>query len=257
MGRPVTNKHRIGEINVNNFGSIIKISNYRSSDDIDVYFPEYDWTNKRATYQSFTKGQVKCPYEPRIYNVGYIGEGVRDVNDIKTRRCYNTWLHMLERCYSDRYHEEKPSYINCEVCNEWHNFQNFHKWYFENIYEIEGEVIHLDKDIICKGNKIYSPETCIFVPQYINSLLINSTSARGNLPVGVKYDERCGKYQARSNNGKNKKVSLGYYSTVQEAFNAYKIYKENHIKDTADLYKNKIPKKLYDALYSYVIEIDD
>lgn len=77
---------------------------------------------------------------------------------------------MLERCYSARYQERKPTYKGCSVCDEWLNYQNFAKWYDDNYYEIKGEIMCLDKDILVKGNKIYSPENCVFVPNYINVL---------------------------------------------------------------------------------------
>jgi hypothetical protein len=253
MARPVVN--RVGEECVNNFGSKTIITEYRRIDDIDVYFPEYDWTLKHTRYQAFQNGQVKCPYEPRHYGVGYIGEGIYDAQNYK--RCYNTWIHMLSRCYSDIYQEKRPSYIGCEVCDYWLNYQNFAEWYHINYYEIEDEIMNLDKDILYKGNRFYSPETCVFVPQCINSLFIKSTSARGDLPIGVKFDKRNGKYQARCNDGRRNRVGLGTYDTPEEAFYAYKEYKEKIIKEIADSYQNEIPTILYEAMYNYEVEIND
>ena len=51
------------------------IKEYRKYSDIDVYFPEYNWTAKHVIYQNFKNGNIKCPYESRIYGVGYLGEG--------------------------------------------------------------------------------------------------------------------------------------------------------------------------------------
>ena len=65
---------RTGEENVNNFGSKMIISRYNNRFDIDVYFPEYDWTINHVTYSNFKKGEIKCPYERRTYGVGYLGE---------------------------------------------------------------------------------------------------------------------------------------------------------------------------------------
>lgn len=253
MARPTVD--RIGETKKNNFGSIIEIVGYRRIDDIDIYFPEYDWTLYNTYYQSFRLGVVKCPYEPRHYGKGYLGEGIYNADNHK--RCYNTWVHMLSRCYSDLYQINRPTYKGCTVCDEWLNYQVFAKWYYDNYYEIDNEIMNLDKDILYKGNKIYSPETCVFAPQSINSLFINSFSARGNLPVGVKLDKRSRRYQARCNDGSGKRIGLGTYDTPKEAFNAYKIYKEKLIKQIADNYSDIIPTKLYNAMYNYKVEIND
>jgi hypothetical protein len=109
-----------------------------------------------------------------------------------------------------------------------------------------------------KNSKIYSPETCIFVPQEINNLFVKSNSIRGKCPIGVTYDEKYNKYRCGYQRGKrNNSIYLGSFDTKKEAFNAYKITKENYIKEIADKYKNKIPNKLYKAMYDWNVEIDD
>lgn len=252
---------RVGEENYNNFGSKMVIVKYKGALDIDVYFPEYDWTFKNATYITFKNGNIKCPYEPRFYRIGYLGEGKYKVSkNGKDTKCYKAWIHMLERCYNEKYKKKKPTYENCKVCDEWLNFQNFAKWYYENYYEIEGQIMCLDKDILIKGNKIYSPETCIFVPNTINSLFTKSDKARGNTPIGV--NEQKNKFRAQCSvydfgNKKKKRIYLGSYDTSEEAFEVYKQFKEKYIKQVADLYKDKIPQKLYQAMYKYEVEITD
>lgn len=172
MGKEI---NRIGERNYNNFGSEMVIVNYNGCMDIDVYFPEFDWIFKHAKYNNFKKGEIKCPYERRFYNVGYLGEGKYKVSENgKNTRVYDTWKAMLQRCYSEKEHERHPTYIGCEVYEGWHNFQNFAKWYDNNYYEVDNEKMCLDKDILNKGNKIYSPDTCIFVPETINKLFIKN-----------------------------------------------------------------------------------
>lgn len=103
---------------------------------------------------------------------------------------------MMRRCYDPKYHEKEPTYKGCEVCKEWLNFQMFAEWYYKNHYEIEGQRICLDKDILLKGNKIYSADTCIFVPHRINSLFVKSYKLRGELPIGVSYHKRDKKFRA-------------------------------------------------------------
>ena len=183
MGKTID---RTGERGINTFGSEMVIVEYRGALDIDVYFPEYNWTAKGVQYGHFKEGNVKCPYEKRYYGIGYLGEGKYKVwENGKHTRVYKTWNHMLQRCYSEKYHEKESTYINCEVCNEWHNFQNFGKWFDDNYYEIEGEEMNLDKDILVKHNKIYSPETCVFVPHKINKLFVKGDKVRGKSVIGT------------------------------------------------------------------------
>ncbi len=261
MGRKTID--RIGEINVNNFGSQMIIVEYRMNKNIDVYFPEYDWIAESVQYNEFQKGSIRCPYEPRVYNHGYLGKGKHKTQENgKDTKCYATWHNMMQRCYDSKWHKRQPTYKGCTVDEEWLNFQNFANWFEYNYYEIEGRQMCLDKDILVKGNRIYSADTCIFVPHRINSLFIKSDKIRGELPVGVQYYERYKKFRAQCSiydlkENKNKIKSLGHYDTPEEAFEVYKQFKENYIKEVADYYKDKIPSKLYDAMYRYEIDITD
>ena len=254
---------RTGERNVNSFGSEMIITRYRGCMDIDIYFPEYNWTVKNREYNKFKKGSVKCPYERSIYGIGYIGEGKYKVSEnSKHTRAYDTWNNMLERCYSEKCQEKHPTYKDCEVRNEWHNFQNFAEWYEENYYEVDGERMCLDKDILFKHNKIYSPETCIYVPQTINNLFVKNDKNRGDSVIGTCYHKRDRIYESWCNiynfeTGKSKYEYLGRYDTQEKAFNVYKQFKENYIKQVADYYKKQIPINLYNALYNYKVEITD
>ena len=259
MGKEI---NRIGERNYNNFGSEMVIVNYNGCMDIDVYFPEFDWIFKHAKYNNFKKGEIKCPYERRFYNVGYLGEGKYKVSENgKNTRVYDTWKAMLQRCYSEKEHERHPTYIGCEVYEGWHNFQNFAKWYKDNYYEVGNEKMCLDKDILFKGNKIYSPDTCIFVPETINKLFIKNDKNRGESVIGAtlckngKYEAHCQIFNPET--GKSKKETLGLYDTQEKAFEVYKYYKERNIKEIANYYKEQIPQNLYDAMYSYEVEIND
>lgn len=256
--------NKIGEEKgINNFGSKMIITEYRKYSDIDVYFPEYNWTFKHSAYKEFKKGNIKCPYEARVYSVGYMGEGkyISKING-KLTKCYQTWMNMLGRCYDEKLHKKHHTYINCEVCDEWLCFQNFARWYDNNYYEVKGQIMDLDKDILYKGNKIYSPNTCIFVPHNINLLFIKGDKARENYPIGVCYHKRDKKFQSYCNiydyeENKTKKKYLGSYDTPEKAFEVYKQYKEKYIKKVADYYKDKIPDELYQGLYNYEVEITD
>lgn len=236
----------------------MEVVEYNNAHDILVKFLETGNT-VRTMWQQFYDGEVKNHYDKSIFGAGYLGEGdyKASINRIATPQ-YTSWKHMLERCYDPKLHNKFSTYKDCTVSEEWHNFQNFAKWHDENYYEVEGEKMHLDKDILLKGNKHYSEETCVFVPQNINTLFTKRNVARGDTPIGVCYVKRDNVYVARCMTGKgNKRKTLGSYSTPEEAFHAYKIFKEQLIKQIANDYKNLIPEKLYNAMMNYIVEITD
>ena len=259
MGRKVINK--TGEEKVNSFGSKMVVKEYRNNKDIDVYFPEYNWIFKHTQYKHFKKGDIKCPYEPRYFGVGYLGEGEYKVfeNGRDTDK-YKIWHNMWQICYDPKDQKKHPSYKGCKIEDYWLNFQNMGKWLENNYYEVPGERMHLDKDILCKGNKVYSRSTCIFVPQRINNLFVKSDNSRGKDPIGVRPNSS-GNYEARCSNGYGKQVSLGTYNSKEEAFQVYKEYKEKVIKEVIDSYEGVIPEPYYSrlktAMYNYEVEIDD
>lgn len=260
------NIDRIGEINKNNFGTEMKIVEYKNNKNVTVEFQDKYKCRKICYYDSFKKGLVLNPYDRTTFGVGYFGEGKYDCksyNDI-----YTCWKDMLKRGYSKEFKEKCPTYKDCFVCEEWHNFQNFAKWFEENYYECNGETMHLDKDILIKGNKIYSPETCVFIPRKINSLFVKCNKKRGRYPIGVTV------YYNKNNNHKCLRVScnifdknkkrttfkyLGYFPLNRpfQAFTCYKNFKEKHIKQVADEYKDFIPKKIYKAMCKWIVEIND
>ena len=141
------------------------------------------------------------------------------------------------------------------------DFQKFGKWLDDNWYEVDNDVMCIDKDILVKGNKEYRFDRMILVPHRINALFTKRDSERGDLPVGVYYNKTKNKYVAQCNiidsNGSRKRKHLGYYDNSYNAFLAYKKFKEQYIKQVADEYKDKIPYKLYKAMYSWEVEITD
>jgi hypothetical protein len=194
-----------------------------------------------------------------VCGVGIYTKGeYRATRDGKPTRVYDVWKHMLQRCYSPKYQAKRPTYVGCTVCGEWIYFQTFASWYFANYYEIPLlGTPQIDKDILSKGNKIYSPETCVLVPSVINSLFIKSNAIRGKYPIGVSYNKKAKKYEVTISYGDGIRHHLGYFDTVEEAFEAYKAAKEAFIKKTAETYKSMIPSNLYEAMMNYEVEITD
>ena len=211
--------------------TIIKIMN-------DIRFKPDDWSARSM--------------KPTMCGIGYHGrEGV----DCKSK-AYLRWHDMMHRCYNDKFHRRQPQYKECTVCQEWWNFCNFEKWYDEHYYEIEDEIMDLDKDILFKGNKEYGPNTCCVIPHYINTLFITGKKGRGDLPLGTWYDREKGKYRA-SMSYQGIPIKIGSFKTIDDAFERYKTYKEDFIKDVAEQYKGKIPDKVYRAMLNWTIEITD
>lgn len=251
---------RTGERFTTDFGDSGVITKYVNQHEIYVTFDNTD-NVIRCRY-----GQLKRldnPMRPTIYGVGYIGigkyKGSEDSKDSTHAKYYKLWCSMMARCYGNVL-KTRQTYEGCVVCEEWHNYQNFAEWCEKNYYEIEAEVMNLDKDILNKYAKTYSPETCIFVPQRINSMFTRANGKRSNTPIGVHERKDTGKFASFCsvlNNGKKTQKYLGQYGTAEEAFYAYKEFKEQYIKEVADRYKDKIPSKLYKAMYNYKVEITD
>ena len=253
MGKKID---RTGEINISNEGYEMKIIKYFNWENVIVEFQDKNKIRVTCRYNDFKKGSIKNPYHTSICKKGYLGVGKYSY---KTHsQIYKEWNSMLHRCYDNDVHKIHSTYTDCTVCEEWLNFQNFAKWYEENYYEIEGETMCLDKDILIKGNKVYSPSTCIFVPNKINALFTKSDKARGKYPIGVSFHKKYNKLIVRCNiNNKTKHLGMLELNQVNEAFLIYKNFKENYIKQVADEYKDLIPIKLYDAMYKYEVEITD
>ena len=200
------------------------------------------------TADDFTHGKGCRTCYHTVYGVG-----ISDLPHIHGTDAYNRWHGMLKRCYYSKEHtQRRQSYSDCIVCPEWLRFSVFKEWFDKNY--IQGYA--LDKDIISKGNRVYSPDTCCFVPQEINGLIIQNKSRRNSCPIGVfpiKYSNRT-KYRASMND-----VYIGTYDTPEEAFQAYKSAKEQKVKELATQYfqEGKITQRVYHALMEYQVEITD
>lgn len=229
----------------------MKIVQYNNSSSILVEFLDKYNHQVHTTYANFKKGQVRNPYDCVVFGVGMIGSGRHPTKkDGKTTKTYNAWCKILMRCYSKKYQNlYYSSYKGCTVCKEWHNFQMFADWYEENLYEILDERMEIDKDILIEGNKVYSPETCLIVPQSINMLFKRHSIKGRDLPIGI-YQTKLGKYNVCFTY-KGVSNHFGGIATFEQACEIYKECKEKYLKQIAEDYKQHIPKKLYDALINY------
>lgn len=238
----------------NKFGTYTLVE-YRSAKDVTI---EWDNPPCRTTHQivDVYRGSVKNPLAPSILGVACFGIGphIAFTKDKKTTKSYSCWKAMIQRCYDEKFRHKWQSYADCFVCDEWLNYQTFADWYCEHYFED----YQLDKDILVKGNTLYGPDTCCFVPAAINRLFISNKSQRGILPIGVRDKTKVSpSYSAHCTGVDNTIQYLGVFSTPEAAFNAYKIFKENLIRNIAELYKDRIRDKVYNALLDWKIEQGD
>ena len=168
--------------------------------------------------------------------IGYsgmaVGKGIYEKSYIK-------WKDMMQRCHDKEVHKKyKPEYADKCVCEEWQNYANFKLWYDE--HHVFGNRIDLDKDILKPGNKEYSPETCVLIEHYINTIF--ERHAQDNI-----YENEDGKYFVGSN---RKKV----YETYDEVFEFACNKKKERIEKVAEKNLGRIPKCAYDAMLRYDVE---
>lgn len=249
-------KERVGEKHLSRQGELFEIVAYRGAKDCDITNEKGDLLCRR--YNDIKIGKFKNPYFPIVQGVGYIGVGKHKSyleTEVKNR-AHNIWTAMFARCYSKNEQIKSPSYIGCSVDEQWHNFQNFAEWYEDNWKPYMDKTWQLDKDILQKGNKVYSPDNCCFVPNVLNSLLSKSKASRGNLPIGVVHTSSKEIFGA-SIMKYSKSYHIGHYKSIEEAFQAYKVAKESHIKEITNEWKGKLDSKVYDALMKYQVEITD
>lgn len=163
---------------------------------------------------------------------------------------------MLERCYSDSYKKKHLTYQGCEVSENFKSYEYFYEWCNQQV-GFDNDGWHLDKDLLVKGNKIYSEDSCVFIPVEINSLLVKRENMRGKYLIGVYWCNTKKVFVAQVSKNKGKSEYLGSFNTELEAFNAYKEAKESFIKEQANDWKSQIDDRAYAVLMNYQVEITD
>lgn len=186
-----------------------------------------------------------------IYGHG-INDSIEKVSitiDGKIIKCpyYTTWHSMLKRCYDPIEHRNYPNYIGCHCVDEWHLFSKFKEWM--TLQDWKGK--QLDKDLLFRGNKLYSPETCVFISGRVNAFLTDRKRARGEYALGVGKNPWQTKYRAYCNNPfTNKRIGLGTHATIELAHEAWKTQKHKFACDLAGLEQDS---RISDALRNYFI----
>ena len=235
----------------NSCGDLIIIE-YINYCDVKVKFLDTGYTtNTKMTHVK--NGKVRDYLKPILFGVGILG--LNFTKGESSTPMYDLWSGVMIRCYSPAWHKRKPSYVNCTSSDNFKYYPYFKEWCNKQI-GFGNKGWQLDKDILVKGNKIYSEDTCCFVPLEINNLFIKGDAVRGKYPVGVNWSSNKNKFMSRvSINGKRN--YLGEYDTPEEAFYAYKQAKETYIKELANKWKDQIDPRVYEALMNYQVEITD
>ena len=248
-------KDCVGKVCQSKSSGDFKILKYNDKTNVEIQFLK---TGFETTVElgGIRKGEVKDPYSPSVFGEGILGTKYpTKVSGVQTKE-YNLWMNMLRRCYSDKYQKKQPTYEGCEVSENFKSYEYFYEWCHKQI-GFNNEGWHLDKDLLVKGNKVYSEDSCVFIPREINQLLVKRTASRGEYLIGVSWSKTNKAFMARVGKSKGRSEYLGLFKTEIEAFNAYKQAKESFIKEQANKWKGKIDIRAYNALINYTVNIGD
>ena len=239
-------------------GEEFVIIEYTNTRKVSVQFTETGYV-VQTTLDNARKGSVRDKMLPTVHGVGVMGEQRGHINGVPLTE-YILWSSMLGRCYSNNRLRKQQSYSLCGVSDNFKYLPYFKEWCNTQVgfksLDDKGKAFALDKDILVKGNKLYSEDTCCFVPEEINSLFIKSSSCKITKGLGVYFHRRVKKYAATIGMyGKSR--HLGYFDTPEEAFYVYKTNKEVYIKEMANKWKDQIDHRTHEALMNWEIEITD
>lgn len=222
----IIEKYGVFTIHENNQGCKFKIIEKLKNGARLIEFLDIHNYKKIVKIDNILQKEVKNPFYPHLYDRGYIGVGkyVSRINN-HTTRAYNNWYSMMERCYNEKYHIKHPTYKNCTVCEEWYNFQNFAKWFEENYpHHIEDIKFQLDKDLLQQGveNKVYSPNTCVFLPSRVNVWIIDIIKSNTSGYKGAYFENSRKNFAVAYTDFDLKKQILAHgFKTLESAVDYY------------------------------------
>ena len=251
----VSYKDCVGKVCKSKSSGDFEIVKYNNVRNVEIQFINTGY-RKVAEMKEVRNGGIKDPYAPSVYGFGVLGtKYLASINGVQTKE-YKLWCCMLVRCYSDSFKKKQPTYEGCEVSENFKSYEYFYEWCNKQV-GFGNKDWHLDKDLLIKGNKVYSENTCVFLPKEINSLLTKREALRGENLIGVSWSKTNKAFVAMVNKNKGKSEHLGYFKTEIEAFKAYKEAKEAFIKEQANKWKSQIDPRAYNALMNYQVEITD
>ena len=232
-----------------------KVLKYNDGRNVEIQFLKTGFETV-ARLNHIRSGEVKDRYLASVHGVGIVGAKYPiSEGGVQTKE-YILWTHMLQRCYSDNSKKKNPTYEGCEVSNKFKSYEYFYEWCNRQI-GFSNQGWHLDKDLLIKGNKVYSEDSCVFLPQEINKVLVKRENMRGKYLIGVCWHKKGKAFMAKISRNKGQPEYLGLFNTEIEAFNAYKHAKEYFVKEQANKWKSQIDERAYEALMKYEVNIDD
>ncbi len=239
---------KVGDIFVAKSGSEYTVVEYNGAHDIIIEFNDQFKHRMKTRSSAIRHGMIKNPYYRSVRGVGYFGVG--DFKSHKSGRQtkeYKVWQSMIDRCYSGL--EKFAAYADCTVHEDWHNFQNFAEWYTSHEYCGKPKY-HLDKDILVKGNRVYSTETCLLVPAEINQMFEHINPTNQGETLGISFNEYSRKYLAHICMGNDTKF-LGSFKTKEMAQAAYVEFKKLYFRNMAIVHRDGISDDVFRLLANW------
>lgn len=243
----------VGDIYHTSNSGMCTILEYNSARDVVVEFKDTGYIT-RTRSECLRNGQVRDLYHPSIKGVGYLGEGLYRpyITPSLQTPAYRVWNNMITRCYCPRSINKQPTYMLCTVCESWLNFQTFAMWFYNNYIE-EYE---LDKDLLVKGNKVYSPSTCLFIPKSVNLFIVNRSIGDVAGSVGA-FPKSNGKFAVTIKNTiSGCHDNLGTYTTEVSAHAMYSVAKFVIASKLASRLQEKGDVTIAKALRSYYSDVE-
>jgi len=242
-------------------GEWMTAADYNNSRDMFAVFDNGERTH--TTWQNFMNGHVRNAFTPSVMGLGYLGKGnYPTIKNGQADKVYALWLNMLTRTYNSKFHKFNPRYEDCEIDPVWLNYSTF----YEDVQRMcphfydEDVQYELDKDLLHKGNRVYGPNTCCFLPGELNTILLQATSARGEYPVGVTLytQSSINPYRATiSRSGAGKPKLVKGFPTIEEAFVWYCAQKKVYLLERVEYWRKYLTKDAYMALLRWEPCIDD
>lgn len=244
-------KMQVGEIYATVSGGDAKVVEYVNARNIVVEFINTGF-KKTCSAGNLRIGMVADDSLPSFLGVGIVDISTSHENR-KPLKPYKLWKDMLSRCYSGKSHY--LSYKGCSVSENFKRLSYFTNW-CKNQKGFGQEGWHLDKDILGKGNKVYSEDTCCFLPKEINCIFGTNAKVRGKYPIGVQKQTGSNRFMSKVKQGATEISKCGFL-TPEDAFSWYKAQKEARIRSVAEQFKDQLDPRAYNALMSWQIEITD
>ena len=186
-----------------------KVLKYNDKKNVEIQFLKTGY-RKVAEMKEVRNGSIKDQYAPSVYGVGITGTKYHPTVNGRDTKEYALWHSMLTRCYNDAYKKQRPAYIGCEVSENFKSYEYFYEWCHKQVGFGESG-FQLDKDLLVKGNKVYSEDSCVFIPSEINTVLIKSTASRGEHLIGVSWHKTKKAFMAQVSKNKGKQEHLGVF----------------------------------------------